>query len=56
MGSSPTSAAILHIPCCILEPGKSYGDFPLIWNDSLRGLSGGLKNRRMMDRYHLVPP
>ena len=27
-----------------------------IWVDSLRGLSGGLKNRRMKDRYLLGPP
>ena len=35
VGSNPTSAAILHIPCCILEPGKSHRDFPFIRNDSL---------------------
>ena len=29
---------------------------PFIWDSSLRGLSGGLKNRRMVDRYHSVPP
>lgn len=26
------------------------------WDSSLRGRSIGLKNRRMVDRYHSVPP
>lgn len=39
-----------------VEKVSGCGSPQLAWDSSLRGRSIGLKNRRMVDRYHSVPP